>query len=103
MLEADPGLVEGKGSIHLDVGLLDGGPGAHGVEGDDEGEGAAGEVIGAARDGEADFLAGNPGALDDLAQEGGEHLHLVLVSLSPERGSLREGDDGHVAHQRCSW
>ena len=60
-LEANPGFVEGPGAVHLDVGFADGGPGADGVEGHDEGEGLAGEVVAGAGDGEADLLLGDVG------------------------------------------
>ena len=60
-LELHPRLVEGEGAVHLDVALLDRRPRADAVEGHDEAEPDAGEVVGGARAGEADVVLGDVG------------------------------------------
>ncbi len=101
-LDLHPGLVERPGAVHLDVRLRDRRPGADGVHGADEGEGLAREVVGAARDREADLLLRDAGALHRLVDHRHQHLDFVAQSLAPHVGRLRVRDDGDVAHQACS-
>ena len=62
-LELHPRLVEGEGAVHLDVALLDRRPRPDAVEGHDEAEADAGEVVGGARHREADVVLGDAGAV----------------------------------------
>ena len=76
-----------------------GGHGADRVEGHDEGEGLAGEVVGAARAGEADTVHADAGVVEHLPHDGHDHLDFVVVGLGPDVAGLGERDDGDVAHQ----
>ena len=98
-LDLHPCLVERPRGIHLHVGFPNGRPRGDRVEGDDEREGLAGEIVAAARAGESDLPSGEPGTLDRLCDDGNEDLHLVSGLLAPQARGLREGNDGDVPHQ----
>ena len=102
VLQADPGLVQGPGPVHLHVALPDGRPRPHRVQALDEGKGHAGQVVAAAGDGEADLLAGDARPPDGGRHHGHQDLHLVGALLGPHGAGLGEGDDGHVPHQTWS-
>jgi hypothetical protein len=89
------------------VRLGDGRPGGDGVEGGDEGERPAEEVVGAARAGEVDGALVEAEVGLDLVEHRHDHLDLVVGRLAPDVLRLGEGDDGDVSsavsrHQTCS-
>ena len=98
-LELHPGLVERPGAVHLDVALLDRRPGPDAVEGHHEAEGGTGQVVGAARAGEADVADRHVDRAERLGGDRHEHLDLVAVVDAALVLALGEGDDGDVAHQ----
>src|SRR5690606_34111951 len=88
--------------VHLDVALDDRRPGADGVEGGDEAERGAGQVVGAARAGEVDLGLVDAQLLLHLVEDGHEHLDLVQGLLAALVPGLGEGDDGDLAHHAPS-
>src|SRR5262249_24601182 len=77
-------------------------PGADRVETRHEGEGLAGQVVARAGADEVELLPDEVEALAQLVDHGDQDLDLVAVGLAPQRGRLREADDGDLAHQMCS-
>ena len=98
-LDLDPGFVEGPGAVHLHMGFGDRRPGAQPVDGSHEGEGLAGEVVGAARAGEADVGLREARLLNGVRHHGKDHLDLGALGLASLVGRLGERKDGDVAHQ----
>jgi hypothetical protein len=82
LLQQDPGLVQRPGPVHLDVGLGPRRPHAHGVEGADERERSADQVVGRPRADEPDVVLGDADVAEHLGDHRHEHLDLVVLALA---------------------
>jgi hypothetical protein len=99
-LDLHPRLVQGEGTVGLDVALDDGRPGADGVDGGHEAEGLPGEVVAAAVAPEVHLGARQAGG----GQHVGDDRQQQLDRRQPRHvggAALGEGDDPDVTHQRC--
>ncbi len=97
--QAQPGLVQGPGPIHLDVAVALGGPGSDGVEVGHEREGLAGDVVARAQAGEVDVGPGQAQGHQGVGDHLHEQLDLGLVGVADHLG-LGPADDGDVGGGR---
>ncbi len=92
-LDLQPRLVQRPRAVHLDVALLDRRPRPDRVERHHEAERLPGEVVGAARAGEAD-LGDAPHTVEHLVDDRLDHLDLVELGRRPTMVGLCGRDDG---------